>query len=119
MEISADKVVYRSEWGKNSARGPAAPIEGSGSGGGGDDMYERLEKRVEKLEGDLGALKSDVSVIKATMATKEDLQKEMAGIHKEMNAQTTRYITWMFGIFSLFVALNAGISLLLRFVGKQ
>lgn len=47
---------------------------GSGNGGG-DDML----KRVEKLEEKIVSISSDLAVIKATMSTKEDLQKELNG----------------------------------------
>lgn len=51
------------------------------SGGGGDDMLER----VKKLEERVASISSDLAVIKATMCTKEDL-------HKELNGQTWKIV---------------------------
>ncbi|AUX94264.1 hypothetical protein [Mixta gaviniae] len=47
---------------------------GSGNGGG-NDMLER----VKKLEEQVAAIGTDIAVIKATLCTKEDLQKELNG----------------------------------------
>lgn len=52
-----------------------------GSGGGGDDMLER----VKKLEERVVSISSDLAVIKATLCTKEDL-------HKELNGQTWKIV---------------------------
>jgi hypothetical protein len=50
----------------------------------------RMEDRVKKLEEDLSAMKTDVAVMRATQATKEDL-------HRELHATTWKII----GCFAL------------------
>ena len=49
-----------------------------------------MEARVPALEEAITAIKLDLAVLKATVATKEDL-------HKEMNAQTWRLVTFVCG----------------------
>ncbi|WP_244649606.1 hypothetical protein [Pantoea agglomerans] len=46
-----------------------------GGDGGGDDMLERVKKLEEKV----AVIGSDIAVIKATICTKEDLQRELNG----------------------------------------
>ena len=53
---------------------PHTPSYSDGNGGG-DDMLER----VKKLEEQVAAIGTDIAVIKATLCTKEDLQKELNG----------------------------------------
>lgn len=67
-------------------------IDTGGSGDGGGGMLEKLEKRVDKLDAEVVAIGKDVAAIKATMATlatKEDM-------HKEMHAQTWRILGGIF-----------------------
>ncbi|WP_426713019.1 hypothetical protein [Cronobacter muytjensii] len=66
---------------------------GSG-GGGGDDML----KRVERLEEKVISITTDLAVIKATMCTKEDLQKELNG--QTWKIVTALVITVLIAVFS-------------------
>ncbi|CAI1788809.1 Uncharacterised protein [Serratia quinivorans] len=60
-----------------------ARLPKSGGEGGGGDM---LEEKVKKLEERISTIAIDLAVLKATAATKEDLQKEM-------NSQTWKIVT--------------------------
>ena len=60
----------------HEARPPSPPIDNvSGSGDDG-----RMEKRIEKIEAELTAIKLDVGIIKATGATKTDLAEVKSSI---------------------------------------
>ncbi|MDI7514739.1 hypothetical protein QMS95_04370 [Cronobacter sakazakii] len=65
-----------------------------GGGGGGDDML----KRVERLEEKVISITTDLAVIKATMCTKEDLQKELNG--QTWKIVTALVITVLIAVFS-------------------
>ncbi|AXF78747.1 hypothetical protein AV903_08525 [Erwinia tracheiphila] len=58
----------------------ASLFYGNGNGGGGDML-----ERVKKLEEQVASIGTDIAVIKATICTKEDLQKEL-------NSQTWKII---------------------------
>ncbi|EOZ7961727.1 hypothetical protein ACQWPW_002843 [Cronobacter sakazakii] len=73
---------------------PHNPVHGDGGGGGGDDML----KRVERLEEKVISISSDLAVIKATMCTKEDLQKELNG--QTWKIVTALVITVLIAVFS-------------------
>ncbi|EPS2706720.1 hypothetical protein [Cronobacter turicensis] len=73
---------------------PHNPVHGNGGGGGGDDML----KRVERLEEKVISISSDLAVIKATMCTKEDLQKELNG--QTWKIVTALVITVLIAVFS-------------------
>lgn len=53
---------------------PEERIVRNGGDGGGGDMLDRLEKRVEKLENDVSVIKTDLAVIKSNYATKADIE---------------------------------------------
>lgn len=63
-----------------------------------------MESRVEKLEDDLSAVKSDVAVMRSNYVTKEDLHKEIGGLHKELNAQTWKLVTFVCSFGTALVA---------------
>ena len=73
----------------------------------------KLESLAEKTSERLGAIEKDVSIIKSNYATREDLQAAKADLHKAMNDQTWKIITWMTGIST---ALVAATFFLARFV---
>ncbi|HEY4071567.1 MAG TPA: hypothetical protein VGM52_00535 [Herbaspirillum sp.] len=56
-----------------------------------------MEIRIKRLEDDLATIKTDVAVIKANYASREDL-------HKELNAQTWNFVTFVAGIGTALVA---------------
>jgi flavorubredoxin len=62
-----------------------------------DDRFDRTEKLAEQIAGHLAALERDVAVIRSNYATKEDL-------HKEINAQTWRLVTFVCGYGTALVA---------------
>lgn len=63
-----------------------------------------MEERVKKLEGiaektteRLAALEKDVAVIRSNYATKEDIRAISTDLHKELNAQTWKLVTFVCG----------------------
>jgi hypothetical protein len=62
-----------------------------------DDRIDRLEKLSEQNAERLTVLERDVAVIRSNYVTKEDL-------HKEINAQTWRLITFVCGFGTALVA---------------
>lgn len=56
-----------------------------------------MDARLGKIETDVRTIETDLKIIKATMATKEEM-------HKELAAQTTRFAGWMFVVASMAVA---------------
>ena len=73
----------------------------------------KLEALAEKTGERLGVIERDVAIIKSNYATREDLQAAKADLHKAMNDQTWKIITWMTGIST---ALVAATFFLVRFV---
>jgi hypothetical protein len=77
-------------------------VAGGGGGGissgGGGDMFDELKKQVTSLA-------TDIAVLKATVATKEDL-------HKEISGATSKFVGWMFLIFGAFTAVVTAIKYL-------
>ncbi|ANZ86059.1 hypothetical protein NLH84_001044 [Escherichia coli] len=87
------------------------PERKKGDDGGGGDMLERLEKRVERLESELSAARIDLATLKErteNLATKAELQtgfagvyKEITTVHKEMRLQTAWLVGSIFGSMAL------------------
>lgn len=77
--------------------GESTPDQGPpAGGGGGGGTIETMESRVAKLESTLQQLQTDVAVMKANYATREDL-------HKAINEQTWKLITWTTGLGAVLV----------------
>ncbi|MGZ5202257.1 MAG: hypothetical protein ACXWC4_21055 [Telluria sp.] len=55
-----------------------------------------METETDKINERLGTLEGDVAVIKSNYVTKEDL-------HREMNAQTWRFVTYVAALNSFLV----------------
>ncbi|HCJ7359798.1 TPA: hypothetical protein NVL55_005125 [Citrobacter freundii] len=107
MSLESDKLVVLN-----------FPERKNGDDGGGGDMLERLEKRVERLESELSATRLDIATLKERsehFSTKAELQagfagiyKEITGIHKELRTQTV----WLVGsIFTSMALLFTAIRL--------
>lgn len=84
------------------------------SGGGGSD----LEARVKALEDATLVTRDRLARIEARLesfptifATKEDL-------HREINAATSKFVGWMFTIFTLYVGVMSGIIALVKIFVK-
>ena len=71
-----------------------------------DQRVAKLEALAEKTGEQLTAINKDLAVVRSNHATREDL-------HKAMNDQTWKIITWMTGIST---ALVAATFFLARFV---
>lgn len=69
-------------------RPPPRPIDNVSDGG--DDGL--MEKRIEKLEIEIAAIKLDVEIIKATCATKSDLAELKASLAEVK----TTIVLWVF-----------------------
>lgn len=76
-------------------------IKRRGGDDGGDDM---LEKRIQKLEDDLAAIRTDLAVIKSNYATKEDIASIRIEVHQSIAAQTKWLAATMLGITGLAMA---------------
>lgn len=79
----------------SSVNGPPPPVD---HGGGGDDGG--MEKRLRDVEDAV----MRINTILPTLATKED-------VHKEINVQTWRFVTWM---TSVGIALTAAVYFIAR-----
>lgn len=62
------------------------------NGGNGGEPPMELIERVGRLEADMATVKTDVAVIRSNYTTKEDL-------HREINAQTWKFVTYTTGLF--------------------
>jgi len=71
-----------------------------GGGGGGDDG--RMESRVHALETATAGMREDIAVIKATMATKDDMAKLRDDVHKSIADLNSSMIRWLVGLAALF-----------------
>lgn len=86
-EISANVIkMFSIDPLKESKTDERRPIDKGGEPPDDGDML----KRVEKLESELAAIKTDVAVIRSNYATKQDL-------HKEIGAQTWKLVTFVSG----------------------
>lgn len=65
--------------------------------GDGSESPMALSERVAKIEATL-------ETILPTLATKSDMEMMRADVHKEFNAQTWKFITWMSTIAAALVA---------------
>jgi hypothetical protein len=65
---------------------------------------EGMDQWQESVEARLAALERDVAIIRSNYATKEDLHREMEGLHKEINTQTWRLVTFVCGFGTALVA---------------
>ncbi len=83
-------------------RGDLPSKRNGNSGDGGDDM---LEARVKKLEEDLSLIKTDLAVIKANYATKEDIASVRIEVHKSIANQTKWMAATMLGIAAAVLAI--------------
>ncbi len=97
----------------SSARSQVAPGGSPPYDGGMEVRVANLEALAEKTGERLVVIERDVAVIKSNCATREDLQAAKADLHKAMNDQTWKIITWMTGIST---ALVAATFFLARFV---
>ena len=97
----------------SSARSRVAPGGSPPYDGGMEVRVANFEALAEKTGERLGVIERDVAVIKSNYATREDLQAAKADLHKAMNDQTWKIITWMTGIST---ALVAATFFLARFV---
>ena len=84
-------------------RSDGPPIDrGGGGGDDGGDMearVEKLEKIAERTGERLTAIERDIAVMRGNYATKEDL-------HKAINDQTWKLITWTTGLGAALVAIT-------------
>lgn len=76
-----------------------------GGGGGGDDG--RMENRIHALETATAGMREDVAVIKATMATKDDVSKLRDDVHKAIVDLNRSMISWLVGLAALFSGIVA------------
>ena len=97
----------------SSARSRVAPGGSPPYDGGMEVRAANLEALAEKTGERLGVIERDAAIIKSNYATREDLQAAKADLHKAMNDQTWKIITWMTGIST---ALVAATFFLARFV---
>lgn len=69
---------------------------GGGGGGGGSGMSEQLEKRVEKLEGDISEILKELAVLTVRseqFSTKAEVERLRGDLIKEICSVNTK-ITW-------------------------
>lgn len=81
--------------------------QNSTSGGGGD-MTDKLEKRVERLETDVSKIKEDLAVIKSNYSTKEDIQSirtEVQAVKSELHKEILSQTRWIAGTIITVAAL--------------
>lgn len=88
------------------------------NGGGGDngDMEARVAKleavtaktseRLAAIEKDTGAIKAQIDTVAKYYATKEDLAMLRVDVHKAINEQTWKFITWMTGLSTALVGVT-------------
>jgi len=76
---------------------------------GGQEPPMELVERIVKLETDMSSIKTDVAVIRSNYTTKEDL-------HKEINAQTWKFVTYT---TSLFVTIGGALVAATYFIAKH
>jgi flagellar biosynthesis/type III secretory pathway M-ring protein FliF/YscJ len=86
-------------------------VRGPVDNGGGPPDDPRMEERVKKLEGlvektveRIVNIERDVAVVRSNYATKEDLRGVAVDLHKELNAQTWKLVTFVCGFGTALVA---------------
>lgn len=72
-----------------------------------------LTARVEHLEADMRSVREDVAVIKATMATKGDLHREVGGLRAEMHSLLRQQTMWSVGTI---IAMAGLVFAIMRFL---
>jgi hypothetical protein len=97
--------IYQADFGNGDRNQGSGGSSGGGTGGGG------MEQRIANLE-------RDMSVIKATMATKEDLNEvkiELMGFKVEVHSLLRQNIMWSIGTI---VAMGGLVFAIMRFAGS-
>lgn len=69
-----------------------------------DQRVAKLEALAEKTGEQLTAINKDLAVIKSNYATREDIATLRGDVHRLINEQTWKIITWMTGISTGLVA---------------
>ncbi|CAE15379.1 MULTISPECIES: hypothetical protein [Photorhabdus] len=75
---------------------------GNSGDGGSNDMFEI---RVKKLKDDLNLIKTDLAVMKANYATKEDIASVRIEVHQSIATQTKWIAATMLGITGLAIGI--------------
>lgn len=92
-----------------------SPVPSKLRDGGGDPPYDGgMEARVVKLEDAMTEVRDRLVRIETRMESFETNFATKADLHREINAQTWRLITWMTGICTALVAASYFIAHALR-----